>query len=56
MSSGRGLGDSGGTSIEYTLMAALIAVAFFVGADLLGNAVQGFFESTSDIVEDATPE
>ncbi len=56
MSSWQRLCDSGGTSIEYTLIAALIAVAIFVGADSLGNAVLGFFESNSDIVEGASPD
>ena len=48
--------ESGATSIEYALIAALVSVAIFAGADLLGNSVQGFFDSASKTVEEAAPD
>jgi Flp pilus assembly pilin Flp len=45
--------ESGATSIEYTLIAALISVAIFAAADALGGSIQGFFTDTSAKVEDA---
>ena len=45
--------ESGGSSVEYALVAALISVAIFAGADLLGDSVQRLFESTSGTVEEA---
>ena len=48
--------ESGATSIEYALIAALVSVAIFAGADLLGNSVQGFFDSASKTVEESAPD
>lgn len=40
--------DEGGVAIEYALLAALIALAIAVGAEVLGGAISGFFEGISD--------
>ena len=48
--------ESGATSIEYALIAALVSVAIFAGADLLGNSVQSFFDSAGRTVEEAAPD
>ena len=36
--------ESGATAIEYGLIAALIALAIMVGAEMLGNAINNQFE------------
>ena len=48
--------ESGATSIEYALIAALVSVAIFAGADRLGNSVQSFFQSAGETVEEAASE
>ena len=53
ISSWKRFSESGATSIEYALIAALVSVAIFAGADLLGASVQSFFGSASQTVEDA---
>jgi Flp pilus assembly pilin Flp len=45
--------ESGTTSIEYALIAALVSVAIFAAAETLGSSIQGFFTSANAKVEDA---
>ena len=42
--------ESGVTSIEYALLASLIAIAAMVGIVALGNGVQGLWTTVSDAV------
>ena len=39
---------SGATAIEYALIATLIAVSLIMGAQTLGNSINGLFAGTSD--------
>ncbi len=45
--------ESGATAIEYGLIAALIALAIIVGASALGNAINDFFQSIADALNNA---
>jgi Flp pilus assembly pilin Flp len=45
--------ESGTTSIEYALIAALVSVAIFAAAETLGSSIQAFFTSANAKVEDA---
>jgi pilus assembly protein Flp/PilA len=47
------LSESGATSIEYALIAALVSVAIFAAADALGSSIQGLFTDANAKVEDA---
>jgi Flp pilus assembly pilin Flp len=50
------LSESGATSLEYALIASLISVAIYAGADLLGGSVQGFFGYAAEKVEESAPD
>ena len=45
--------ERGASAIEYALIAALIALAIIVGANLLGGSLNEVFESISDTLQGA---
>lgn len=47
--------EEGGTSIEYGLLATLIALVIIAGASALGISLSGLFTSNADKVADALP-
>ena len=47
------ISESGATSIEYALIAALVSVGIFAAADALGSSIQGFFTDTNAKLENA---
>ena len=48
--------DSGATSIEYSLIAAVMSVALYSGAGTLGDAVTGHFKKLSQKIDTASSE
>lgn len=47
--------EQGAAAIEYGLLAALIAVAFFAGAKLLGENLQGLFNDVGTFLSSVSP-
>ena len=47
--------ESGATAIEYSLLAALVAVAALAGLEALGESLMAIFERVSSTLEGATP-
>ncbi len=47
--------ESGATAIEYSLLAALVAVAGLAGLEALGESLLAAFERVSSSLENATP-
>jgi pilus assembly protein Flp/PilA len=47
--------EKGAAAIEYGLLAALIAVAFFAGAQLLGTSLLNLFTSVGTFLGSVTP-
>ena len=50
-----GRNEQGAAAIEYGLLAALIAVAFFAGAQLLGTSLQGLFDDVGSFLTSVSP-
>ena len=50
-----GRDEKGAAAIEYGLLAALIAVAFFAGAQLLGTSLQGLFDDIATFLASVSP-
>lgn len=47
--------ERGATAIEYSLLAALIAVAFFAGAQALGLSLNNLFNNLSTFLAGVQP-
>ena len=47
--------EQGAAAIEYGLLAALIAVALFAGAQLLGVSLNTLFQSVSSFLDTVQP-
>lgn len=47
--------ETGAAAVEYGLLAALIAVAFFAGAQLLGTNLQTLFNNIATFLGGVTP-
>ncbi|MBL8710530.1 MAG: Flp family type IVb pilin [Rhodospirillaceae bacterium] len=45
--------ESGATAIEYGLIAALIALAIFVGAKMAGNGLDTMFQTVGGTLQNA---
>ena len=50
-----GRDETGAVAIEYGLLAALIAVAFFAGAQLLGTSLQNLFNNIAGFIGGVVP-
>jgi pilus assembly protein Flp/PilA len=50
-----GRDETGAVAIEYGLLAALIAVAFFAGAQLLGTSLANLFNNMATFIGGVVP-
>jgi pilus assembly protein Flp/PilA len=47
--------EEGIETIEYALIAGLVAIAVIVGATFLGNATNNLYNGTGDVIESVGP-